>query len=179
MIKAIETNYCGYRFRSRLEARYAVFFNALGIKWEYEFEGFVLPSGEYYLPDFFLPTFDGGTYVEVKPKELTAEEREKCWQLCIGLKTNVWLAVGTPDLMCYEVFYYNDGKAISGDGIPNADQAEFENRMFAMSAFGETGCPVNPEYRKLLGNTITLAVSEAKKARFEHGENKSLYKLKK
>ncbi len=38
--KAIETLYKGYRFRSRLEARWAVFFDALGLKWEYEKEGF-------------------------------------------------------------------------------------------------------------------------------------------
>lgn len=40
MIKAIETKYKGYRFRSRLEARWAVFFDALGVRWEYEIEGF-------------------------------------------------------------------------------------------------------------------------------------------
>ena len=31
-IAAIETEYCGYRFRSRLEARWAVFLDALGIE---------------------------------------------------------------------------------------------------------------------------------------------------
>lgn len=41
-IKAIETQYKGYRFRSRLEARWAVFFDVLGIQWEYEPEGFDL-----------------------------------------------------------------------------------------------------------------------------------------
>lgn len=51
-IKAIETEYNGYRFRSRLEARWAVFFDALGVKYEYEPDGFVLPSGRKYLPDF-------------------------------------------------------------------------------------------------------------------------------
>ena len=39
-IKAIETVYNGYRFRSRLEARWAVFFEAAGIEYEYEPEGF-------------------------------------------------------------------------------------------------------------------------------------------
>lgn len=34
-IKPIETHYNGYRFRSRLEARWAVFFDALGIKPEF------------------------------------------------------------------------------------------------------------------------------------------------
>ena len=44
-IKAIETEYNGYRFRSRLEARWAVFFDAMGIKYEYEPEGFELEDG--------------------------------------------------------------------------------------------------------------------------------------
>lgn len=51
-IKPIETEYNGYRFRSRLEARWAVFFDALGVRYEYEPEGFELPSGKLYLPDF-------------------------------------------------------------------------------------------------------------------------------
>lgn len=51
-IKPIETEYKGYRFRSRLEARWAVFFDALGIEYQYEPEGFELPSGKRYLPDF-------------------------------------------------------------------------------------------------------------------------------
>ena len=39
-IKAIETMYKGYHFRSRLEARWAVFFDTLGIPWKYENEGY-------------------------------------------------------------------------------------------------------------------------------------------
>ena len=39
-IKAKETYYDGYRFRSRLEARWAVFFNNIGLEYEYEMEGF-------------------------------------------------------------------------------------------------------------------------------------------
>ena len=39
-IKAIETVYNGYRFRSRVEARWAVFFDTLGVPYEYEKEGF-------------------------------------------------------------------------------------------------------------------------------------------
>ena len=35
-LKPIPTVYKGYRFRSRLEARWAVFFDACGAKWEYE-----------------------------------------------------------------------------------------------------------------------------------------------
>lgn len=53
-MKAIETEYKGYKFRSRLEARWAVFFDACGVKWEYEPEGYDLGDGIYYLPDFLL-----------------------------------------------------------------------------------------------------------------------------
>lgn len=66
MIKAIQTHYKGYKFRSRLEARYGVFFDSLGIKWEYEPEGYDLGEHGYYLPDFFLPDYN--RYVEIKPR---------------------------------------------------------------------------------------------------------------
>ena len=49
--KPIETEAFGRLFRSRLEARCAVFLEAMGLRWEYEPEGFELPSGRY-LPDF-------------------------------------------------------------------------------------------------------------------------------
>lgn len=62
-IRAIETVYNGYRFRSRLEARWAVFFDAGRIDYEYEPEGFEVAAGRY-LPDFYLPSLD--THVEVK-----------------------------------------------------------------------------------------------------------------
>lgn len=62
-IKAIETSYKGFRFRSRLEARWAVFFDNMGIEWKYEPEGYDI-NGTYYLPDFWLPKTQ--TWVEVK-----------------------------------------------------------------------------------------------------------------
>lgn len=67
-IKAIQTQYKGYHFRSRLEARWAVFFDACGYQWEYEPEGFDLGDGVYYLPDFKLHLPCGGVqWCEVKP----------------------------------------------------------------------------------------------------------------
>lgn len=63
-IKAIETFYGGYRFRSRLEARWAVFFDTLKISYEYEPEGFNLGNGICYLPDFYLPDYN--LYIEIK-----------------------------------------------------------------------------------------------------------------
>ena len=67
VIRAIETRYNGYMFRSRLEARWAVFFDSLAMHYEYEMEGFIVGKGEWYLPDFWLP--DLGLWVETKPYE--------------------------------------------------------------------------------------------------------------
>ena len=67
MIKAIESRYAGHRFRSRLEARWAVFFDVLGLAWSYEPEGYGLGEVGAYLPDFFVPKLNGGVFFEVKP----------------------------------------------------------------------------------------------------------------
>jgi hypothetical protein len=60
--RVIATSYRGYRFRSRLEARWAVFFDQMDIGWMYEPEGFVIGNRPY-LPDFLL---ECGSWVEVK-----------------------------------------------------------------------------------------------------------------
>lgn len=65
-MKAIETKYAGCRFRSRLEARWAVVFDHLRINWQYEAEGFEFDDGTHYLPDFWFPELS--TYVEIKPE---------------------------------------------------------------------------------------------------------------
>jgi len=81
-MKVIETRYKGYRFRSRLEARWAVFFDALGLTWDYEPEGFETDAG-WYLPDFRLtidnPSDNPWVWVEVKPQKLNETEREKAF----------------------------------------------------------------------------------------------------
>lgn len=60
--KAIPTTYNGIRFRSRLEAKWAAFFDLCDWKWEYEPEDL---NG--YIPDFVLIGKKGLLYVEVKP----------------------------------------------------------------------------------------------------------------
>lgn len=89
MIKqiAIQTVYKGYKFRSRLEARWAVFFDVLGIDWEYEVEGYALPSGEWYLPDFMVTTPDGDSvFYEIKPKNTKPDSKFKEFQYMLEYK---------------------------------------------------------------------------------------------
>ena len=81
-IRAIETHYAGYRFRSRQEARFAVMMDALGIDWRYEVEGLEIVGKArtvYYLPDFIIEAT--GAYIEIKGAEPTREEFTKATML--------------------------------------------------------------------------------------------------
>jgi hypothetical protein len=71
-IGVIETIYGGCRFRSRLEARWAVFFDKLGIEWKYETEGYEV-NGNRYLPDFYLPKSNDWVEVKGDPHGLNRE----------------------------------------------------------------------------------------------------------
>jgi hypothetical protein len=78
-MKAIDTLYNGYRFRSRLEARWAVFLDFLRVPYQYEPEGFDL-EGLWYLPDFWLP--QQRCWLEVKPRDKeTDADLQKCKRL--------------------------------------------------------------------------------------------------
>ena len=59
-----ETVYKGIKFKSKLEAKFAMFLDALLIKWEYEPQTFVLSNGITYIPDFYLKELK--TWIEVK-----------------------------------------------------------------------------------------------------------------
>jgi hypothetical protein len=75
-IKAIPTSYESVLYRSRLEARWAIFLTELDINFQYEPEGYRLESG-YYLPDFWLPDIDedeGGAFLEIKPSRWDNEQ---------------------------------------------------------------------------------------------------------
>lgn len=81
-MKSIETIYKNTRFRSRLEAKWALFFDELGIEWDYECEGFE-SRGIRYLPDFFLPEIE--LLFECKPY---APSREDFVKSAIGVEAS-------------------------------------------------------------------------------------------
>ena len=76
MIKAIETKYNGYSFRSRTEAKWAYVFDKLNIKYLYENEGYELENGDWYLPDFYLPNH--GFFIEIKGTTPNQTELDRC-----------------------------------------------------------------------------------------------------
>ncbi len=79
-MKAIETLYSGTIFRSRLEARWACFLDALCWPWTYE-----APIGRRYLPDFVI----GGNAplaVEVKPAVAEQDYLDALGKVVFGLE---------------------------------------------------------------------------------------------
>lgn len=190
-MKVIETEYKGYRFRSRLEARWAVFFDACKVRWEYEPEGFMLDNGQYYLPDFLLHDVDGRVegdlYVEVKGK-MTKEDATKIYNFSgfnkveRGVITPILLVASIPEgegIYQIEEFCrkwgYNGFPEVKGGPYPfNFETIDGDyfvahpgiNEAGRFELFGDDG-----SYLEDRDDKATLrAFHIARQARFEHGD---------
>ncbi|NYH13561.1 hypothetical protein [Paraburkholderia bryophila] len=180
MIKAIETKYRGYRFRSRLEARWAIFFDCMGIEWEYEVEGYDLGKSGWYLPDFRIqhPAFpDFYSLVEIKGQMPTREEVRKLAECNIkqdyDLETDVFsgscnfLLVGMPDINTPCIQSYRDNEFGGGLVIEKPRAKLGEVTLFLL---GHRYRTITDHY-----HCINVAAGNAKSARFEFGEQEKSY----
>ncbi len=193
MLKAIETQYNGRLFRSRLEARWAVFFDSLGVNYEYEHDGFELAHGDWYLPDFWIPISD--FYIEIKPKgykELDLDgyvdtliknaKMVGSQQSEFALRSS-FVLFGNPWPEEYELVGY-----IKGDPI---DDAQFVRKLIFAECrrcdglcyyivdneanelgwgnIGNHTCDDHDRWPLLEGSQIQAAYKAARSARFEHG----------
>jgi hypothetical protein len=96
-IQSIEAIVGDTRYRSRTEARWAIFFETLGVDFAYEPERIRLSSGESYLPDFHLPQFKA--YLEIKANNdaIVTAECARARRLAADQPgQRVWLAAGAP-----------------------------------------------------------------------------------
>jgi len=110
-LAAIPTEFNGVMYRSRTEARWAVFFKALDLDVRYEPEGYDL-HGLRYAPDFLVPAWD--LFVEVKPSlPLSSEENEKAARLAEASGKLVLVVLGSPDAKRGVLF--ENGAERSGD----------------------------------------------------------------
>lgn len=108
-LRAIETVYNGYRFRSRLEARWAVFLDALKIPYDYEREGFDL-GGTWYLPDFLLLRPRPRVWLEIKPELPESDDERKAllkkmYELSRRSKQHVVVVFGKPFPGEYKIMF--------------------------------------------------------------------------
>jgi len=113
-IKAIDTFYNGNYYRSRLEARWSVFFDSLQIKYEYEPKGFDLGSF-WYLPDFYLPEYN--LWIEIKNSSFQFKDN-KCLKFAELLKDKQFLVIaGSPYLGNYVARLLTDIHIQNEDGL--------------------------------------------------------------
>ncbi len=117
--RAIVTSYGGRYFRSRLEARWAVFFDAAGVAWEYEPEGFELPSG-LCLPDFRIhPGGDlGPVWFETRSwtRPAAGERPDPCWPELVRETGRVLLVARGMHQPGDECGRFHSAKAYGPDG---------------------------------------------------------------
>lgn len=93
-IRAIKTLHNGHKFRSRTEARWAVFLEALGVAYEYEKEWVKLPDVGRHLPDFYLPATN--RYVQIKGMEPDDKAQKQAKELSRLKDTWVFIVSGRP-----------------------------------------------------------------------------------
>lgn len=170
-IKPIEPKYKGFRFRSRLEARWAVFFDAIGLKYEYEVEGFEM-NGVRYLPDFYIPSLN--RWFEIKAKPLSEYEIKKCEEFCFNMDNEnikFSILIGSP-----EVVRIDDFTGIMEFVWEWPSKRYPENfRLLVPRELSEKECYsrfirgiwIVPDVTE---EEIVLAASIARQARFEFGE---------
>lgn len=173
-IKAIETVYNGYRFRSRLEARWAVFFDTLEIKYEYEPEGFDLGEAGWYLPDFWLPQVS--MWAEVKPRAFTSEEHGKCEALAKGSGYACLMLDGPPaarNYWAYECGYGAEREPEQMDYILYEGSRYWKTEHRFFSSTGAAAFEIQDFADWFADSDGERAVLAARQARFEHGESGS------
>lgn len=171
LIKPIETKFKGYRFRSRSEARWAVFLDALKVSFQYEAEGYDL-DGSWYLPDFWIPSWD--TFIEIKNHEFSnvmGDAFALCAKLAEKTAKNVLLINGVPpnysmiawDREGYEPSRFSQCRKCTAIYVENFDGSN----VYALAKC-DPGCTTDKWPTP--GGHLTAALEAAQQARFEHGE---------
>lgn len=197
--RAIETVFDGYKFRSRLEARWAVFFKTLGIPYEYEKEGYDL-DGTWYLPDFWLPqgcsmsmVGEEGFYIEIKPSLPNDQEERKAILLAQQSRRPVfaffdkpWLPDADRHAWGYFPFVNNGNRhhmTFAWTECPLCHRCEVcaFGRVANLSCCctlgieGEFNDETGEDTRQFVigaqGSRLVAAYNAARQARFEHGRS--------
>lgn len=179
LIQAIQTRYAGLYFRSRLEARWATFYNSLRVPFEYEKEGFNL-WGNSYLPDFWLP--EQQAWVEIKGERPSELERFKAGQLATMTGKRVFIFHGSIEVPHADALAF---LPVTMRGETHSD--EDDGYRWCECKCGKVGIEYNGMGHRICNhghapffsfNTyrLTLAAGLARAARFEHEDRERMDK---
>lgn len=198
-VRAVETEYAGEKFRSRLEARVAYVLDLLGIVWVYEPDayelrdrlGFYAVPGEgdpwstpiRYLPDFWLP--DVGKFIEVKGEFRTDDDYKRFLSCAAGLSEqqhNVVLFAKIPgpaaamrlpvELGFYKGTLYGDTWCPEGGSRVSANSARIamDNGEVCVTAAHLLS---GREFAVPVSARVQEAFRLARHAKFDHGKTPS------
>lgn len=120
----VDTIFDGHKFRSRLEARWAVFFKALGVKYEYEKETYSVPAGAF-LPTFWLSVED--CFVQIGSTD-ESHTGQACAELAHLTRRDVLFVVGQPWPNEYNVEQFGPNHVIRND---DEEMPHFYDMQFA------------------------------------------------
>lgn len=172
----IQTEYNGNKFRSRLEARWAVFFNRIGLKFVYEKEGFELGEGKRYLPDFWIPVSeddDWGCWIEIKATQATKDELDKMYRVVNATKCSGFIIQGNPWPREYNItsFYYDNGSVFKSTKLKFGwYYSGYEDTSF-IAIGNEELAEGSPETEVIVDDTyLERAFKSARQSQFEHGK---------
>ncbi|GAA1840930.1 hypothetical protein GCM10009836_20330 [Pseudonocardia ailaonensis] len=168
-LRAIETRYAGCRFRSRLEARWALAFDWLGVPWEYEGQGYILESSSAYLPDFHLPSCD--LYVEVKgSSKLLERDARRINEFAAGGQNVVIL--GSVPHVDPDVYPIHLGSGAAGLFDAYFTGSRHASEQVEIMASSQTVANLNQRFRPESAPVeVQRAYLVAREARFERGES--------
>lgn len=174
--RSIETLYKGYRFRSRVEARWAVFFDTLGVRWEYEPEGFELEyAGRLlrYLPDFWLPR--ERAWIEIKGAPPSEPEVSKMHALALACDRPVVCLVGSPGRGDYYgvIAWTANGEFLRLVELARCRRCDALNYLGDEDSWGSFDgcCDTDKTPVPLSDMGVQRAYEAARSARFEYGEH--------
>jgi hypothetical protein len=138
-MQALETVYRGIKFRSRTEARIAIFLQELHANWEYEPEGVKLPYSGNYLPDFWVSNFP------VREIDKTSTEKVSFWLEVKGAPCTLDEITKLRELACAsgEHGYFGYYKSLQEivDDCCNPDYVRFIGRPYSSSPFQSHQAP--------------------------------------
>jgi hypothetical protein len=129
IIKPIPTKYKGVQFRSRLEAKWAVFFDGIQFPWRYEEMPYRMTNGSKYYPDF---TSVLEFAIEIKPIVPNQDYRNKLLDSSMAQQEPILLLCGYPRVLRETRKFPSLGYYYSGDG--NEEALWFVNEC-------GSGCP--------------------------------------
>lgn len=179
--RAIPTNYAGYRMRSRLEGRWGVFLDSVGRKYSYETQGYRLPTGKLYLPDFYLPELK--TWVEVKG-DMGAEDENKILEFVRERSEPIVVLGDIPDPGSNGPHFHILGKpygspvvaifgavwALTMRGV-RPEQHGIPTYVLPHDEFPANGWELKSSPVLSVHTIVDESYRAARSARFEHGEN--------